>query len=259
MAEPLSETPSARAARYRRDVPGLVAASAGEASWPDLVRVSGPQAGARAAALEIVAALSPRGGRLAVPGGRTAAAVFEALAGPAPGARIDWPRVEVSFVDERAVPAGDPESNYALARRWLVDALGAPESSLRRLRADAPDLEAAARGYERVLERPLDLVLLGIGEDGHFASLFPGSPLLAERARRVAVVRDSPKPPPVRLTITPRVLAEARRVLVLAMGRAKTALLERVFAASAPGPWLPAGALRDAVWIADAEEAAPRA
>jgi 6-phosphogluconolactonase len=270
VAKPLSEPPSARAARYRLEVPGLER-SAGATDGPDVVQVAGPQAGARAAAWEIARSVGigwrarlarrlsggrisarPGGGRLAMPGGRTAEAIYDALMLPVFRERIAWSAVDVSFVDERAVPPDDPESNYALARHWLVDRLGAPAGRLHRMPADAIDAEAAANAYARELERPLDLVVLGLGEDGHFASLFPGSALLEERERRVAVVRDSPKPPPVRLTITPRVLAEARRVLVVVLGAAKAGSVARAFEPSAPvGAW-PARLLRDATWIVDA-------
>ena len=249
-------TAAGRAARYRAALPGVEAGAGAVAGVDaDVVEVKGERAGARCAALDIAdaaAAAIARAGRfrLAVPGGRTAAAVYEALAAR-PGPAFDPAAVDVAFVDERAVPADDPESNYALARSWLCDRLGVPVANLARLAADAPDLERVASDYDAWLARPLDLVFLGIGEDGHFASLFPRSPLLAERTRRVAIERASPKPPPVRLTITPRVLAEAERVIVLATGPEKAALVPRVFATPAPGVELPAGMLRGAAWIVD--------
>ena len=101
------------------------------------------------------------------------------------------------------------------------------------MKADAPDLERAAAEYDALLAEPLDLLVLGIGEDGHTASLFLGSPLVREHVRRVAAVLDSPKPPPRRLTITPRVIAESRAVPMLASGAGKAAAVARALAPGA--------------------------
>ncbi len=128
---------------------------------------------------------------VALSGGRTPRAVYERLAEPPIRDTIEWGRVRVFFADERAVPPGDAESNHRLVMEALVSRLTeAPE--VNRMDADRPDIETAANDYAGLLGEPLDLVVLGIGEDGHTASLFPGSPLLAESERRVAVVTDSP-------------------------------------------------------------------
>lgn len=192
--------------------------------------------------------------RLAVPGGRSVRGLLETLArgGRTPG--WDWARVTVFFADERAVAPEDPESNYRLVREALLEPLGALAPRVERMRADAADVEAAALTYERLLETPLDLVVLGLGEDGHVASLFPGSPLLGERERRVAVVADSPKPPARRLTLTPRAILEAREgVLGIASGAGKADALRRTLAGEAS---VPAALFRHATWLADAAAAA---
>lgn len=197
--------------------------------------------------------------RLAVPGGRTVAGVFDRLAREPERTQVDWARVTLLFVDERAVPPSHPDSNYRLVRVALLDPLGDPLPRVRRLRGEAADLEAAAREYDAELVVPADLVLLGLGEDGHVASLFPGSPLLAEQTRRAAVVEDSPKPPRRRLTLTPRALAEAREgVIVLATGAGKAPAVRAALGSpDGPASECPARLLRGAAWLMDAA-AAPR-
>jgi 6-phosphogluconolactonase len=168
---------------------------------------------------------------IALPGGSVATTCFPALA----ELPVPWADVCFFWADERAVPPSDPESNFGLADRlWLTPA-GVPSSSVHRMPADAPDLAAAADAYASELTRVvgaeavLDLVLLGMGPDGHVASLFPGHPLLEERSRLVSGVVDSPKPPRRRLTLTMPVLAKARRVIVAAFGSSKApALAEAV-------------------------------
>jgi 6-phosphogluconolactonase len=121
------------------------------------------------------------------------------------------------------------------------------------MRADADELEAAAREYEAHLAEPLDLLLLGIGEDGHTASLFPGSPLLDERLRRVAVVLAAPKPPPRRLTVTSRTIGEARAVLMLANGDPKAEAVMKALADSGETRDCPARLARAGEWLVDRE------
>jgi 6-phosphogluconolactonase len=149
---------------------------------------------------------------IAVPGGSVAVSCFPRLA-------------ELSFagrvyqVDERAVPPQHPDSNARLLReRW-------PDAHLVRLYGEWLDLEAAAWAYEVQLPRQLDWVLLGVGADGHVASLFPGHALLSDTSRRVAAIYDSVKPPARRLTLTLPALLGARRVVVVAFGAEKAAIL----------------------------------
>jgi 6-phosphogluconolactonase len=169
-------------------------------------------------------AVSARGSfALALPGGSAATALLPRLL----EAPLDLSRLSVFWADERAVPPHDPESNYGLARSLWLGPAGVPASHVFRMPADAADLEAAARDYEHELRRHLgdpprlDLALLGVGEDGHVASLFPGHPLLGETRRRVAALHDAPKPPAGRLTLTLPTLAQARLVVVAAFGAAK--------------------------------------
>ena len=164
---------------------------------------------------------------VALPGGSVATSFFPRLA----RSGVDWSRTHFFWGDERAVPPADPESNFGLARSMWFDPAGVPAAQIHRMEADAADPQAAAARYSdamvRLLGSPpvIDLVLLGVGPDGHVCSLFPGHPLLAEESRFVAVVDDSPKPPPRRLTLTMPVLAAAGLVVVAATGSSKAAVL----------------------------------
>ena len=137
-------------------------------------------------------------------------------------AGLDWGRVTLLFGDERAVAPEHADSNYRLARETLLGPARVPEARVRRMRGEADDLEAAARAYEAELPE-FDVVLLGVGPDCHVCSLFPGHALLGEQVRRVAVVTDSPKPPPRRLTLTLPALLAAREVWFVLAGADKAA------------------------------------
>ncbi len=160
---------------------------------------------------------------VALPGGSVSTTFFPRLA----QAAVDWSRTEFFWGDERAVPSSDPESNFGRAWSLWLRPAGVPASRIHRMEADAPDPGAAARAYSdalvRLLGAPprLDLVLLGVGPDGHVCSLFPGHPLLGDEGRYVAFVSDSPKPPPRRLTLTVPVLAAAGLLVVAALGHEK--------------------------------------
>ncbi|HQR65870.1 MAG TPA: 6-phosphogluconolactonase, partial [Thermoanaerobaculia bacterium] len=159
----------------------------------------------------------------ALPGGSVAETFFPALA----AAPVAWESVDFFWGDERAVPPEDPGSNFGLAKRLLLDRVGARPANIHRIAGEESDLDAAARAYEddlvRTLGRParLDLVVLGLGPEGHVCSLFPGHRLLAERGRLVAPIYDSPKPPPTRITFTLPVLGEARTVCIAGFGASK--------------------------------------
>jgi 6-phosphogluconolactonase len=164
---------------------------------------------------------------LVVTGGSAAEVLLPRLV----GVRVDWSRVDVFWSDERAVPPDDPQSNYRLARELWLDPARVPPASVHRMPGDAEDLAAAAASHERELiavcgDPPrFDVLLLGVGPDGHVASLFPGHPLLAERHQLVAAVDDSPKPPPRRLTLTLPAFFGARLLVVAAFGDAKAAAM----------------------------------
>lgn len=173
---------------------------------------------------ESAAAIAVRGRfAIALPGGSAALQLFPRLA----LAGVDWSRCDFFWSDERAVSVTDPESNYGLAKQLWLDPAVIPRTNVHRLPGELADLDAAAIAAEREMvaclgDPPrLDWLWLGVGEDGHVASLFPGSPLLDERRRYVAAVLDSPKPPSGRLTLTLAAIAAARLVVVTALGEAK--------------------------------------
>lgn len=193
--------------------------------------------------------------RLGLSGGQRVHVLYERLAGPL-RPRLDWTRVEIHFADDRAVPPDDERSNYRLVRETLVEPAGMPPGNVHRFRGEADDLEAAAREYEPLLAQPLDLLLLGVGPDGHTASLMPGSPLLREYGRRAAAVLDSPNPPPRRLTVTPRTIGEARDVAVLVTGADRADAVARALAGDEPIEAVPARLLRGFDWYLDRASAA---
>ena len=187
---------------------------------------------------------------LGLAGGSTPRPAYEALAQPPLEAAIPWDRVQVFFGDERAVPPDHPDSNFRMVNETLLSRVPLPAENVHRMQADADDLERAADRYAALLPRALDVLVLGIGPDGHTASLFPGSPALRERTRRVVPAR-APKPPERRLTITPRVIGAARRILVLAAGGDKAEAVARALKAAARADDVPASLARDGVWFLD--------
>ena len=204
---------------------------------------------AAAATLAALQAAITRDGTasLVISGGRTPVGAFRHMA----AIFGDWSRVGIWFADERAVSPNDIESNYRLARDRLIQPARIPPEHVHRMAAERPDLDHAAELYEIGFPERVDLVMLGIGEDGHVASLFPHAPQLHETTRRIAVVRDSPKPPPVRMTITPRVLSEARAVLVLASGPDKADAVARALAEEGDIESTPARLVRERDWLVD--------
>jgi 6-phosphogluconolactonase len=168
---------------------------------------------------------------LALAGGTTPRAMHEALAC---STGVPWLAVHIFFGDERAVGPDHPDSNYRMAKESLLDRVPIPADQIHRMPADAPDRDAAARAYEALLPDALDVLVLGMGEDGHTASLFPGAAALDESERRVISV-IGPKPPPARLTLTAPAIHAARRRLVLASGAGKADAVARAL----EGPWDP--------------------
>ena len=165
--------------------------------------------------------------RIALAGGSTPRALYPTLV-----QGIDWARTTVFFGDERAVPPDDPQSNYRMARETLLDPARVPAANVVRWRGEDPDLDAAARDYQAALTRGasapwLDLALLGMGPDGHTASLFPGTSALAEQDR-LAVALDVPEMGTRRLTLTYPALCGARDVCFLVTGRDKAPALASV-------------------------------
>jgi 6-phosphogluconolactonase len=181
----------------------------------------------------------------ATSGGSTPGPIHRALAVLGPD-HVPWKRVSIFFVDERCVPPSSNESNYRLARETLLDPLGLLSSRVHRMEGERKDREQAALDYAARLPEALDVVLLGMGEDGHTASLFPGAPALEEKSARVLAVQG-PKPPPWRLTLTLPVLRAARTVLGVATGANKADVVRRMRS----GERLPAALVPQAEWLLD--------
>ncbi|HEX2671774.1 MAG TPA: 6-phosphogluconolactonase [Polyangiaceae bacterium] len=184
---------------------------------------------------------------IALAGGTTPRAAYEDLA-KIPG--IDWSKVSVYFGDERAVPPTHPDSNFAMAKAALFDRVPLPASNVHRIAAEEADQDAAARAYEALLPARISVMVLGIGEDGHTASLFPGSPALNERVRRVLPV-IGPKPPPQRLSITPPVIEAAEQCIVIANGAGKAEPVRRALKDPLDIQLTPSGLARNGLWLLD--------
>ncbi|MCO5130840.1 MAG: 6-phosphogluconolactonase [Xanthobacteraceae bacterium] len=220
---------------------------------------------AQAAAQRLIARLEANGGRAAVclTGGAGPQPLYRLLASDTYRSRIPWQHVHWFIGDERFVPSDDPRNNMAVARALFLDAC-APPDNIHPIPVQAGTTRDAARRYEIALQtfygsnrldpaRPLfDLVLMGLGPDGHTASLFPGDAALDERERWVvSVARASVEPQVPRVTLTLPALASCREMLFLVSGENKRDILARVLS----GESLPAARVRsrgDTVWLADA-------
>lgn len=201
-----------------------------------------------AAAEQIAEALGPSSqGRvvtLALSGGSTPRRVHEILS-ELPG--IDWSNVHVFWGDERTVPPEHEESNYRMAKESLLDRAPIPEAQIHRMAGESDPVEAAEE-YEQTIREvfgvnppavpQFDIIVLGMGADGHTASLFPGTAALDER-ERIVVANHVPQLDTDRLTLTFPVLNAARLVLFIVAGSDKTGAVERCFSGSADVP--PAG------------------
>ena len=204
-------------------------------------------------------------------GGSTPRRLYELLAQPPHSGQIDWPRVEIFFGDERGVPPDQPESNYRLARESLLDHVPLSPSCIHRIHGESPDLPAEARRYQDKMaavfgipsaQQPpaLDLIILGLGVDGHTASLFPGQPALEETQRWFAA-SDSPQPPFRRITATVPLINAARNVIFLVSGADKAAALHQVLDGPRDPSRFPAQLVTPAgrlVWLVDEAAAAGR-
>ena len=207
-----------------------------------------PETAARHIAKAIEQAIADHGrATVMLAGGGTPRAAHRQLA---LNRRLPWDKVEFFFGDERAVPPGDPQSNYCMARESLLDVVPIPLNQVHRMLAERPDREAAADEYARLLPELLDLIILGVGEDGHTASLFPGSSALKEGVRKVVAV-VGPKAPLHRLTVTPLVIAAAVNKIVLVSGSGKAGAVAQALEGPQNPDACPAQLARDGIWIMD--------
>ena len=163
----------------------------------------------------------------ALSGGATALIFLGALR----NANVDWSRISLFWTDERAVPADDAESNYAVAERVLLGPLGANAPRVFRMPVDLPSLTTAAMKYDAELARELkggslDLALLGVGEDGHICSLFPGHRALMANDLRAVPIEDAPKQPARRLTLSLPFVLRTKKIWLIAVGPRKLPVLQ---------------------------------
>jgi 6-phosphogluconolactonase len=189
---------------------------------------------------------------VALSGGSTPRGIYELLSGQEFAPRVGWPKVHVFFGDERCVPPDDKESNYRMARESLLSRVAIPGGNVHRMIGEG-DAAANARLYEDDLRAffggdrlpRLDLVMLGMGDDGHTASLFPGSPALDE-SRAWVVANRVEKFAAYRLTLTAPVINNAAHVTFVVTGAGKAERLREVIEGPRDPPRLPAQLIRPA-------------
>ena len=202
---------------------------------------------------------------VALAGGNTPRRVYELLATERFAQRVEWPQVDLFFGDERCVPPDHPDSNYAMAYGALISKVGIPAKNVHRIIGESNPVESA-RLYESQLRTffggaawpRFDLVLLGMGEDGHTASLFPGSDALNEKSKWVMATKQEGSGHD-RITLTVPVFTHASRVIFLVTGAGKAERLAQVLR-SQPGPdQLPAQAIQPVAgsleWLVDSAAA----
>lgn len=218
------------------------------------------------------AAIAQRGAfAVALAGGSSPASLYRLLAAPPFVGAVDWPRTFVYFGDERCVPPDHPDSNFRMAQEAMLAHVPLPAANVFRMAGELPS-DVAALAYERIIRRNFrlrgaarprfDLILLGMGADGHTASLFPGMPALDER-RRLVVGSEVPayvRPAVPRITLTFPVLNAARNVLFLVTGANKATAARAAFENLRQSEPPPAGRVQPAdgslVWLLDSAAAA---
>lgn len=189
---------------------------------------------------------------VALSGGSSPRGVYQLLGAPAFRSRVRWNDIHFFWGDERHVPPDHPDSNYRMAVEAMLSKVPVPPANVHRVRSEVPDAERAAREYEDTIRAcveglPIprfDLIHLGIGTDGHIASLFPGSAALEER-QRLCVANWVPKLNASRITLTLPVLNAAHAVVFIATGVEKASIVEQVLGDSVESP-LPAQLIRPA-------------
>ena len=206
---------------------------------------------------------------LALAGGSTPRAAYTLLGEPATAGRIDWARVHVFWGDERCVPPDHSESNYRMARETLLGRLPLPEHNIHRIHGELHP-QRAAEAYLQELEGffgvqsglpHFNLVLLGMGEDGHVASLFPGDATLEEVDRWVVAVEHNRPPVPLvnRVSVTLPVINAARRVALIVSGSGKAERVRQALSGSDAAGILPVQRVRpiqgELIWLLDEDAA----
>jgi 6-phosphogluconolactonase len=207
-------------------------------------------------------AIKDRGSaKIALSGGNTPRAAYAELAR---AEDVDWSRVDVFFVDERAVPPDHDRSNFKMVKKCLIGPARVPEGNVFRMAGESSDLDRVATEYQSQIAKRVgakaaapsfDLMLMGIGDDGHTASLFPGNPEIDVTDRFVVAVHKAPDGLEPRLTVTAPTIEAARSVIILAVGASKHEPLERVWAVAGDIRKTPARVMRGVrggvTWVID--------
>jgi 6-phosphogluconolactonase len=232
-------------------------------AYGELLVADNPAALARVAADQLVAWAIERQGpvRIALSGGSTPRQTYLELASPRLVDRFPWSRVHWFWGDERFVPADDPESNFRMTREAMLDAAAIPPANIHPIPTVGIDPVEAALLYEAELKRaygtstllpdePLfHVCLLGLGDDGHIASLIPGEPALLERDRWVAVVAHGR--PETRITLTYPAIDASRHIAFLVSGESKRTILRELLAGGGTEPAAQLSPMGDILFIAD--------
>lgn len=237
-----------------------------------VISVDAEQLAASVAARLLVRATEVQAARgtasLVLTGGRTGIGVLDHVRNSPDRDLVDWSRVEVFWGDERFVGREHPDRNDRQARSALLDHVAVDPDRVHPMAASdgffGDDVELGAAAYRRVVEDhsasrepAFDICLLGVGEDGHVASIFPGRSAMEERYLAVVAVHDSPKPPPTRITLTMPTLGNSSEVWLLTTGTAKARAVAIALSGGAE-TGLPAAAVRGrdrTVWFVDVEAA----
>jgi 6-phosphogluconolactonase len=214
--------------------------------------------------LETVAGADPKNLRtVALSGGSTPKKLFAKLAEPYYRERVSWNHLHFFWVDERCVPPDHDDSNFKSARDLLLSKVHVPEVNIHRMAGEMESAQQAAKAYEQMLqahfryERPFpkfDFMLLGVGDDGHTASLFPGTDALEEKEKWV-VGHFVPKANANRITLTFPVINNARRILFLVGGESKASIVKEIYREESSGHRFPAERVKaewgELIWLLD--------
>ncbi len=247
-------------------------------SRPDVVVHASAEVLAAAAAARLITRIvdiqsASGSASLVLTGGEIVIAALRQLASTQSAAAVDWRRLDIYWGDERFLPHGHPDRNETQAREALLDHVGVDPARVHPMgTSDGPwgdDPDAAAQAYEDMLVNRLrpedrgpapsfDICCLGVGEDGHVASVFPGSPAVYETERAVIGVRGSPKPPPTRITLTLPAIRCAAEVWLIVSGSAKAAAVTMALSGAGEVQLPAAGATgrRRTLWLLDRAAAA---
>ena len=187
---------------------------------------------------------------VALSGGSTPKALFQKLASPPFAKEIDWSKVRIYWSDERCVPKDHPDSNYKMAMDAGLSSLNIQKEHIFRMEGELDPQEAAER-YQKILPERFDLIMLGMGDDGHTASLFPNTKALDEKTHLVAA-NEVPQKETWRLTLTYPCLDKARQIVIYVLGSAKAEIFKKV--STTPQAY-PVGKVKNPLFICDSEAA----